>query len=509
MGASVSDNRIKKIVILGGGAAGWMAAAALAKVFYQKGLPVVLVESANIGTIGVGEATIPSMALFNQMLGIDEQEFMKKTRATFKLGIRFKDWGWKGNDYIHPFSVYGTEIEGVSFHHFWQRAYKKGLCKDLFDFSLNVLACKQGLFIRPQSIDNSPLNNIRYAYHLDALAYAGFLRGFAESRGVLRVEANVTDVRLSAENGGIQSLVLDDGSQVEGDFFFDCSGFQSLLAGQSLKTKFEDWSRYLPVDRALAVQTLNSGRLDPYTTSTAHGAGWQWAIPLQHRRGNGFVYSSAYLADDSAEELFVGSLGADALTAVKKIKFKTGKLERIWNKNCLSIGLASGFIEPLESTSIYFVQSAISKFLSMMPNLDNMQLMADRFNKAMDWDYESTRDFIILHYHASNRDDSDFWRYCRDMQIPASLENKIDLYKSGSIVFRDNFELFSEPSWLSVMHGQGLVARDYSPLADVLSDENLSNVVSKMCQVVQKCVTVMPTHEAYIEKYCKADPIGI
>ena len=497
------SNNIESIIIVGGGTSGWMTAAALAKVLANK-CTITLIESEQIGTIGVGEATIPSLATFNRILGIDEQEFMRATQATFKLGIEFINWDKIGKSYIHPFSQYGNDIANVPFFHYWQKAFQLGAAPELEEFSLAVQACKQNRFIKAQKLPNSPLEKIFHAYHLDASLYAQYLRKYSEKINVKRIEGKISKVHKHNHNGFIKSVELENGDEYHADFFMDCSGFKGILIEEALLTGYEDWSHYLPADSAIAVPSGKTSPVTPYTKSTAHASGWQWRIPLQHRTGNGIVYSSKFLSDDEARQTLMNNLDAPPLAEPRTIKFKTGKRRKIWNKNVVSVGLSSGFVEPLESTSIYLVQSVISKFLALFPQKTGFEAVQKKFNENIDWDYESIRDFIILHYKATERDDSDFWNFCRNLTIPQTLQNKIDLYKNHSQLFRDNFELFSEPSWLAVMHGQGIKAKGYNPLVDAMPVDELKSRIDKIHRVINKCTGAMPTHEEFIANYCKA-----
>lgn len=499
-----NSNNIQSIIILGGGTAGWMTAAALAKVITTRNCAITLIESEEIGTVGVGEATIPQISIFNSVLGIDENEFVKATQGTFKLGIEFVNWKSIGSAYIHPFSTYGTDLHNVQFYHYWQKAFKLGLSPDISDYSLNIQACYHNKFTRAMDVPNSPLSKIAYAYHFDAGLYAQFLRRYAEGLGVKRIEGKVTQVNKNPDNGFIDSLVLNDGSTHSADFFMDCSGFRGLLIEGALHTGYENWSHYLPADSAIAIPCKRVDPLIPYTRATAHTAGWQWRIPLQHRTGNGHVYSSQFIDDKSALDTMLNNLDAEPLADPRQLRFVTGKRRKVWNKNCVALGLASGFLEPLESTSIHLVQSVISKFLGLFPRKDHFEAEQAKFNKQMDDEYLGIRDFIILHYKATLRDDSEFWRHCRTMEIPESLQRKFELYRSSSRLYRDNNELFDETSWLAVMHGQGVIAEGYNPIVDAMPVEELEKRLAGIRQVITKCLDVIPLQEAYIDKYCKA-----
>lgn len=504
----INSNNVQSIIIVGGGTAGWMAAAALAKVLTTKNCKITLIESDEIGTVGVGEATIPQISIFNSVLGIDENDFLKATHGTFKLGIEFINWKTIGSSYIHPFSNYGTAIDNVQFYHYWQKAFKLGLSPDIDQYSLNIQACYNNKFMRAANVPNSPLSKIAYAYHFDAGLYAKFLRQYAEGLGVVRVEGKVTSVTLDPVDGFIDSVSLNDGSVQAADFFIDCSGFGGLLIEGALKSGYENWSHFLPADSAIAIPCKKVEPLIPYTRATAHASGWQWRIPLQHRTGNGHVYSSRFIDDKSALKTLVDNLDAEPLAEPRQLRFVTGKRRKIWKKNCVALGLASGFLEPLESTSIHLVQSVISKFLGLFPKKNNFEAEQAKFNQQIDEEYSSIRDFIILHYKVTQRDDSEFWNFCRNMEIPDSLHQKIELYRSSSRLYRDNNELFDETSWLAVMHGQGIIAGGYNPLVDTMPTDELEAKLKGIRDVVAKCVAVMPGQQEFIDKHCRSVPFS-
>jgi len=499
------DNRIKKIVIVGGGTAGWMTAAACAKLLKSSYCEIELVESEQIATIGVGEATIPQMQLFNKVLDLNEDDFIRKTQATFKLGIEFVNWKKVGESYIHPFGGFGINMEGVEFHHFWLKMYQQGLAKDIEDYSIAAAAAKQGRFMRPVNLPNSPLSDIHYAFHFDASLYAQYLRTFSEERGVRRIEGRVVEVLQRPSDGFIESIMLEGGAKVSGDLFIDCTGFKGLLIEETLKTGYEDWSHWLPCDRAIAVPSANTQDPIPYTRSTAHSAGWQWRIPLQHRVGNGHVFSSRFMSDDEATALLLKNLDGEPLADPRTIKFKGGKRKKYWNKNVVAIGLSSGFVEPLESTAIHLIQSTIARLFSLFPTKDFHQDEIDRFNRLSDLEIERVRDFIILHYVATERDDSDFWRYIRGIDIPEYLQNKIRMYQRTGRIYREDEELFNETSWLAVFHGQGVMAKDYHPIVDTLSDEDVKRRVDSVLAVINRSCEEMPLQKIFIDKYCKAE----
>jgi tryptophan halogenase len=498
---------IKNIVIVGGGTAGWMAAASLSRLL-QNRYAIRLVESDEISTVGVGESTIPMIRLFNTALGINEDEFMRETRATFKLGIEFADWGKLGERYMHGFGTFGQPLWTLEFFQYWLRAWQAGKAPDLERYSLNRMAAQAGKFMRPSTdMPNSPLADIPYAFHLDAGLYARYLRKYAEGHGVVRTEGKVVDVRQRAD-GCIASVVMENGEVIEGDLFIDCSGFRGLLIEQTLKTGFEDWSHWLPCDRAWAVPCESSGELLPYTRATARPAGWQWRIGLQHRTGNGHVYASRYMSDDEAAAILMANLDGKPLADPKMLRFTPGKRNKTWNKNVVAVGLSSGFLEPLESTSIFQIQSTISRLVGFFPNAGFHQADIDEFNRQSDFETERIRDFIILHYHATERNDTPFWDYCRTMDIPDTLRRKIGLYKSNGRVVRENNELFAEIGWQQVLHGQGVRAQGHHPLAGLLDEKELLDFLGNIEGVIGKCVDVMPGHAEFIEAIVKAGQPG-
>ncbi len=504
-----NNNNIKDLVIVGGGTAGWMTAAALAKVLGTEQHRITLIESDQIGIVGVGEATIPPIVEFNKLLGIDADEMLRETQGTFKLGIEFHNWGSVGRQYMHPFGVFGRTIRNVNFWHYWKKANELGYAPDLEPYSLNWIASKQNRFMRSANIQNSPLANIPHAYHFDASLYAKFLRGFSEKLGVQRVEGIVEEVRQRPDSGFISGIRLDDDRLIEGDFFFDCTGFRGLLIEQCLQTGYEDWSNYLPCNSALAVPSEALTPKHPYTVSIAQQFGWQWRIPLQHRTGNGIVYSNEFASDEEAQSTLLDNLISTACAEPRQLRFVTGKRKRAWNKNCLAIGLASGFMEPLESTSIHLIQSTIMRFFSVFPKRSGFEAEMASFNRAMDEEQLSIRDFLVLHYKATLRDDSEFWRYCRNMPIPDTLQEKLDLYQSGSWLSRNKQELFGEDSWFAVLEGQHVTARGYSPLVDTLPEQQLKSIMQETRAVLQQCAGAMPDHEAFISKHCAASQVAI
>ncbi len=500
----MSDNRIRSIVIVGGGTAGWMAAATLSRFLKNNYCPVRLIESEEIGTVGVGEATIPQINTFNRMLGLDENDFVRKTQATFKLGIKFVDWTRLGHSYFHPFGPYGIDMEGVSFHSYWLKLRSLGEPTDLGDFSLQDVAGRRGKFMRPVNAGNSPLSKIAYAFHFDAALYARYLREYATSRGVQRSEGKIVDVKLRGEDGFIEAVVLESGERVEADFFIDCSGFRGLLIEQALRTGYEDWTHWLPCNRAVAVPCESGGEFSPYTRSTARKAGWQWRIPLQHRIGNGYVFSSEHISEDEATTTLLANLDGAPRAAPRLLKFVTGRRRKFWNRNCLALGLASGFLEPLESTSIHLVQSGIANFMTLFPNRDFSQVEIDQYNRVTSWEFDRIRDFLVLHYNATERNDSSFWNYCRTMSVPEELQQKLDLFRAHGRIFRENNELFTETSWFAVMVGQNVVPRSHDPLVDVLGDDEVRARLASIKATISTSADTMPSHREFIAKHCAA-----
>ncbi|PUA27259.1 MAG: tryptophan halogenase [Cellvibrio sp. 79] len=501
----MSDNRIKSIAIVGGGTSGWMTAAALAKVLKNNYCDITLIESDEIGTVGVGEATIPQIQLYNQLLELDENEFIRKTQGTFKLGIQFVNWTRLGDKYIHAFGEVGKDMDSIHFYHYWLKMSQLGEVEELGNYTLSGVASDKGKFMRSVDAGNSPLSNIAYAFHFDAGLYARYLREYAETRGVIRKEGKVRNAILHPDTGFIESLQMESGEKIAADFFIDCSGFRGLLIEQALHTGYEDWSHWLPCDRAWAVPCESVGDPIPYTRSTAHSAGWQWRIPLQHRIGNGHVFSSQFMDENQACSILMSNLDGKALAEPRLLKFLTGKRKKIWNKNCLAIGLSSGFMEPLESTSIHLIQSSIARLMSFFPNKYFDQEDIDEFNRQADFEVEKIRDFLILHYHATERNDSEFWNYCRTMPIPDALTQKIEQFKKNGRIYRNSSEMFNDLSWLEVMHGQGIKPRAYHPLVDRMSKEDIAKRLDGIKRVIDKSVDYMPTHAQFIADNCKAE----
>ena len=493
---------IRQVVIVGGGTAGWMCAAALAR-FLGEAVTIRLIESEEIGTVGVGEATIPQIRLFNQGLGIDEDEFVRETQGSFKLGIAFEGWTRPGERYIHAFGAIGRSLGLIPFHHYWLRHAAEGGSAGLWDFSPSAVAAKRNLFARPEERPDLLPSGVAYAFHFDASLYAAYLRRYAEARGVRRIEGKAIDVTLDGQSGHVEAVTMAGGECVDGDLFIDCSGFRGLLIEQALETGYEDWTRWLPCDRALAVPCASTSPLTPYTSATAREAGWQWRIPLQHRTGNGYVYSSAHVSDDEAAARLLSRLDGQKLADPRSLRFTTGKRRKAWNRNCVALGLAAGFMEPLESTSIHLVQSGIARLLQLWPGRGIAEADRAEFNRQTDFEWERIRDFLIFHYHANGRDEP-LWRDCRDMALPESLSRRIDLFRANGRIFREHEELFTEVGWLQVMIGQGVAPQGYHPLADRPGGEQLEQFLALARSHAEHVAARMPRHEDYIARCCAA-----
>jgi tryptophan 7-halogenase len=493
---------IRKIVIVGGGSAGWMAAAALAAVVRRRVDEIVLVESAQIGTIGVGEATLPTLRAFNATLRLDEIELIRKTQATFKLGIEFVGWNPE-RTFFHGFSDFGPDLRGVSPHQAWLRMRSAEDHQSYADSSIATVAAKLGRFAPPVPNRDSVLGSYSYAFQFDAASYAAYLRAFAEQRGVKRVDGRIVDVRLRPEDGFIEAVVLEGGQLVSGDLFIDCSGFAGLLIERALHAGFEDWSKWLPCDRAFAVPSACAGEPTPFTRSTAHQAGWQWRIPLQHRTGNGHVFCSSHISEDEAAETLLSNLDGEVLAAPRLIKFTAGRRRETWKRNCVALGLASGFLEPLESTSIHLVESGIGRLVELFPDRGFEPKLTEEYNRLMARSYESIRDFIILHYYASGRD-GELWRYCRNMPLPDGLRHQIELFKASGTVALYDSGAFAEPSWISIYFGLGVFPRRHDPMADLIEEAALSRELERRTRIVTGAAQSLSKHNAFIDKYCRA-----
>ena len=487
----------RRVVVAGGGTAGWMAAAALARTLGDS-IELTLVESEAIGTIGVGESTIPPLVTYNRLLGIGEADFMRATQATFKLGINFENWKQQGESYFHSFGTTGRDHWSAGFQHFWMYGQTKGHTASYDDYCIELQAARQSKFA------HLPDNRINYAYQLDSSLSAGFLRGLAEADGARRIEGKIAEVQLDPANGHIVALVLESGERIEGDLFLDCTGFRALLMEGALHVGYDDWTHWLPCDSAIAVQTASVRPPVPYTRAIAHDAGWQWRIPLQHRQGNGIVYCSRYLDKDAALERLLSTVEGEVLTKPNVIRFTTGARRKQWHRNCIAVGLSGGFMEPLESTSIHLIQRAILRIVRMLPMGEVSERDVAEFNDQQMTDMEQIRDFLILHYKATERRDSPFWRQCADMEIPESLTHRIELFRETGRVFRKNEELFVENSWVQVMMGQGIMPRAYHPVATKLSGAELDHLLGGLRESVAKTVASLPDHQTYVAQYCGA-----
>ncbi|GGC98175.1 tryptophan halogenase family protein [Aquisalinus flavus] len=496
------DKPKRKIVIAGGGTAGWMAAAALARAL--GGIAeITLVESEDIGTVGVGEATIPQIKLFNAVLGLDENEFLRATHGTMKLGIEFDGWGAPGARYMHAFGGIGMSLGMTTFHQYWLRAHREGRDDDLWRYSLNARAAYRNSFSRLDRVGTTPLQGLAYAFHFDAARYACTLRQYAEDRGVSRKEGRIIDVPLG-EGGHIAALRLDSGEEIGGDLFIDCTGFRAVLIGQALGADYVDWTHWLPCDRAVAVPSAPLPDLPPYTRAQAQRAGWQWRIPLQHRTGNGHVYCSDFLSDDEAAATLIANLETEALGDPRQLAFTTGHRETFWKGNCIALGLAAGFMEPLESTSIHLVQSGISRLINIFPTETIEAADVAEYNRQTVEEYRHIRDFLILHYHANGRCGEAFWDRCRAMQIPESLQRKYDLFRHAGRFFREDEELFTLDGWVQVMIGQGVMPDTYHPLAGSLSSAQLDEFRNNLDSIIAQAVAGLPPHREYIAQHCAA-----
>ena len=492
-----------RLVIVGGGTAGWIAAAAVSKLLGHA-VDAHLIESDEIGTVGVGEATIPQIRRLNAVLGLDEDAFVRDTNGSFKLGIEFRDWGAIGETYLHSFGEVGMSLRGVAFHHYWLRARAAGEAAPLMAHSLHRHAADRGAFGRMERVGGTSMAGLAYAYHFDSSLYARLLRRVAEANGVRRTEGQVAEVRRDALSGDVTGVLLRSGVLVEGDLFLDCTGFRALLLGQALGVGYEDWSRWLPCDRALAVPSARLDPLPPYTRATAGTAGWRWRIPLQHRTGNGHVYSSAYLSDDEATAQLLGGLEGEALADPRPIRFTTGRRERFWDRNVVGLGLASGFLEPLESTSIHLIQSHVNRLVSLFPTTGDHAAARDEYNHQCSVEMAQVRDFIVLHYHLTRRDDTPFWNDCREMPVPERLSRAMRLFAETGRIVREPDDLFREASWLMVMHGQGIEPRGHSPMADALPEDQLAEFLANVRTLCAQAAGSLPSHEAFLARHAAA-----
>lgn len=491
-----------EVVIVGGGTAGWMTAAAIAKLLPRR-CQVRLVESEEIGIVGVGEATLPHIRAFNERIGIDEAEFMARTRATFKLGIDFENWGRIGDSYIHPFGTFGRGLGDVGFHQYWLRLLHEGASvAELERYSMACMTARLGRFALPTADPNDIRSTFNYAYQFDATLFAPYLRAHAERMGARRTEGRIVDVERNSETGDIKAVVLASGEQIAGDLFIDCSGFVSLLMGKALGEPFEDWSKWLPCDRAVAMPCRTRTAVTPYTSAIAMEAGWRWRIPLQHRTGNGYVFSSSFTAEEKAAEALVGAVEGEPIAEPRVLKFKAGRRTRSWVKNCVAVGLSGGFLEPLESTSIYLIQAAISALVELLPEKEITPSDRDEFNRIVDLEYDRVRDFLILHYHATERSDTDFWNYVRTMEIPDTLAEKLELFRRRGRVVKYREGVFLEASWIAVYLGQRVYPQGHDMRADVPSADALSRGMEQLRLEVLQAAEAMPDHLGMIARYC-------
>ncbi len=500
----MSAGPIETIVILGGGTAGWMAAAAIAKAWQKPDRKIIVVESEEIGTVGVGEATVPSIHLFNGMLGVDTAEVMRATGATFKLGIEFSGWGGVDRRYMHPFSGFGANPQDRLFPPLWLKYAAQHKADSLDAYNLNSVAAHASRFDLARSGPAAEAGPMTYAVHFDAALYARYLRAYAEARGVVRIEGKVAGVDQDGETGFVRGLTLESGQRIDGDFFIDCSGFRGLLIGETLKTAYEDWSHWLPCDRAVAVASENTGAPLPYTRAMADEAGWRWCIPLQHRAGNGYVYASSYIDDEAAEARLLAGLEGPAVATPRRLRFTTGRRHVAWNRNVLALGLAAGFLEPLESTSIHLIQTSILRLISLFPDKRFEPVEIAEFNRQTRDEYNDIRDFLITHYKLTDRDDTAFWRYCRDMAVPDRVAETMDLFAANGRLRARQEHLFSSHSWLAMLVGQGLLPRGFDPLLDGLPEAQLADRMTRTRQVLQRAASAMSSHQAFIDAFCKA-----
>ncbi|MEQ9316711.1 MAG: tryptophan 7-halogenase [Henriciella sp.] len=499
----MTSRPVRKVVIVGGGSAGWMTAAALANAT-QGACEITLIESEEIGTVGVGEATIPPVKYFNARLGIDEATFLKETSGTFKLGIQFIDWKRQGHAYFHPFGQYGADFDEVPFYQYWMREFVAGRVSDLDNYSMAWAAAHAGKFQPPPQDKRLIQSTMDYAYHFDATLYARYLRKYAEQLGVRRIEGRVSSATKDSDTGFVKSVTMADGKAFEGDLFIDCTGFFGLLIEKTLNTGFEDWSHWLPCNRAVAVPCKPGGKIDPYTKSTAKKAGWQWRIPLQHRIGNGYVYCDKYLSPEDAEKELLASIEGAPMAPPKHLRFQTGRRRKFWNANVVAIGLSAGFMEPLESTSLHLIQYGIMRLIALFPDAGMSPLLQEEYNALTIAEYERIRDFLILHYKATERRDDEFWRYCADMDIPDRLQYKIDHFQTHGMIVSDERELFNNPSWIAVYIGQGIHPKRAPALSGLRQHVPVSERMKQVRDAMDSAVAALPTHEEFLARYCKS-----
>jgi tryptophan 7-halogenase len=501
----MTDNQtpIRRVVIVGGGTAGWITAALLGRAMGSQ-LGIRLIESDAIGTVGVGEATIPQIRHINQFLGLDEREVLKASQGTYKLGIQFNDWGRIGDSYLHAFGDIGLPHGLIPFQHYWLRSIGEDKAPDLWAYSPNARACASGRMSVMERLGNSPMTGLRHAYHLDAGLSAQYLRRQCDPKVVQRTEGKVVDVKRRESDGFIESVQLENGEVVEGDLFIDCSGFRGLLIEQALATGYEDWRSWLPCDRAVVVASERVPPMRPFTQASARAAGWQWRIPLQHRSGNGHVYCSDFISDDEAAATLLEHIEGEALGEPRLLRFTTGLRKQAWNGNCVAIGLSAGFMEPLESTGIHLIQSAVGRLLAHFPDRSCAPALVEAYNRATRSEFESIRDFLVLHYRSTEREDTPFWRHCAQLDMPDNLRRKLAIFRASGQIFREGDELFTDVGWLQVMVGQHVMPERYHPLADALPQAQLDEFLGNMRTLVEREVGAMPTHEQFIEKHCRA-----
>lgn len=503
----MTDLNIRSLTIVGGGSAGWMTAAALSNILGDH-CRITLIESETIGIVGVGEATIPPIKIFNQRLGIDEATFVKKTQATFKLGIEFVNWGQQGDRYFHPFGTYGADFDTVPLHYYWVREHKDGYTRPLQDHCMAWGLAQKNRFSPPTKDPRNALSTFDYAYHFDATLYGQFLREYSEAKGVERIEGRVVDVKLTPETGFIESITLDSERIVESDFFIDCTGFAGLLIEDSLKTGYTEWTQWLPCDRAQAIPSAHAEELRPYTRATAHDAGWQWSIPLQHRMGNGYVYSSHYTDDSDATETLLSHIEGDLLASSPRLlKFTTGHRKKFWHKNCVAIGLSAGFLEPLESTSLHLIQSGIMRLAALFPDKSFSRSIIDEYNRLTQQEYERVRDFIILHYKATTRSDAPLWEYTQHMDIPDTLKHRMELFQEHGHISAYDGELFRNPSWLAVYIGQNIIPEHNMPIASARQHVDARKHLEGLASVISQASNAQPHHQDFIQQHCPAPKI--
>lgn len=497
---------LERVAIIGGGSAGWMTAAALSSALGNS-TKITLIESEAIGTVGVGEATIPPIRYFNQRIGIDEKTFLQETQGSFKLGIEFVDWGRKGDAYFHPFGQYGAEFDQVPFYHYWMKERLAGRAERVDDYCMAWGAARAGKFQHPTRDSRQMQSTHDYAYHFDAVLYAQYLRRFSEERGVQRIEGRVAETNLDPENGYVTSVRMENGETVEADFFVDCSGFGGLLIEKALHTGYEDWSHWLPCNRAVAVPCEKTSGMLPYTRSTAREAGWQWRIPLQHRTGNGYVHCDAFISEEDAAETLLANLDGKALADVRTLRFTTGRRRKFWHRNVVAIGLSAGFMEPLESTSLHLIQYGIMRLLALFPDQEISPLLAAEYNRLTVQEYERVRDFLILHYHATDRRDTELWRYCAHMDIPDSLQYKIDQFKAHGVMIAEDGELFRNPSWLAVYVGQNVMPERAPAMTDLREGVPVASRMEDVRKAILAAADAMPAHEEFVAGYAPASQL--